>query len=148
MDIKRIKKELEEFLLTKNLHLFDCSFNKHEKIFSILIDESLNMEELEIISNELSNFMDKYDDEFYNYILDVSNVGIERPIRNDEEIKKAIGSFIYIKTKDKEYNGFLDEFDGNELVLSYKDKTRDKVVKMNKKDIKNIRYAVNFKGEE
>ena len=34
--------------------------------------------------------MDKYDEEFDNYILDVSNVGIERPIRNDEEIEDIV----------------------------------------------------------
>ena len=148
MELKKIKKDLESFLKEKDLHLFDCSFNKHEKIFSILIDETLNMDELEKVSNELSIFMDKYDDEFDNYILDVSNVGIERPIRNDEEILKAINSYIYIKTNDKELNGTLKSFENDKLVISYKDKTRSKEITLNKKDIKKIRYAVNFKGEE
>lgn len=148
MELNKIRKDLELFLEEKGLHLFDCSFNKHEAIFSILIDETLNMDELESLSNDLSKFMDKYDEEFDNYILDVSNVGIERPIRNDEEIIKAINSYIYVKTKDKELNGTLKSFENDELLISYKDKTRSKEITLNKKDIKKIRYAVNFKGEE
>ena len=148
MELNKIRKDLELFLEEKDLHLFDCSFNKHEGIFSILIDETLNMDELESLSNDLSKFMDKYDEEFDNYILDVSNVGIERPIRNDEEIINAINSYIYVKTKDKELNGTLKSFENDELLISYKDKTRSKEITLNKKDIKKIRYAVNFKGEE
>ena len=147
MKLTELKIKLEDFLNDKSLHLFDLEYSKKDNILTVLIDENLSLDDLENLSNEISKFMDDYDEEFDAYILDVCNVGAERPIRNDEEIMKAIDSYIYIKTKEKEYYGYLKEFNNDELLIAYKDKTRDKTITLNKIEIKKIRYAVSFKGE-
>lgn len=144
MNIKELKEKLETFIETKSLHLFDLEYSKKDNILTVLIDETLSLDELEVLSNEISKFMDEYDEELDAYILDVCNVGAERPIRNSKEIKEALGSYIYVKTKDKEYNGTLDKYEDNVLTISYKDKTRNKVVTVNENEIKKIRYAVSF----
>lgn len=144
MNKELLKEKLSEFIETKSYHLFDLEYSKKDNILTVLIDETLSLDELEVLSNEISTFMDKYDEDLDAYILDVCNVGAERPIRNDEEIKKAVGSYIYVKTKDNEYNGTLDKFEDDLLEISYKEKTRNKIVTINKNDIKKIRYAVSF----
>ena len=147
MNLEKIRPKLEEFLENHSYHLFDLSFSKKDSILTILIDESLNMEELEEISGLLSNFMDDYDQELDNYFLDISSVGIERPIRNKEEIIKAIGSYIYIKTKDKDYYGYLDTYENKEISISYLEKNIKKKASIKEEEIKEMRYAVDFKGE-
>ena len=110
-----------------------------------MLDERLDMNELEEVSNKISEYLDKYADDFDdNYILDVSTVGIERPIRNEEELSKAVGEYIYVKTKDNEYYGDLKEFADGIIKLETKDKTRTVSVSIEYSKTKFVRYAVKF----
>ena len=123
MDIKIIEKDLNEYLTQKNLHLFEVKYYKSDQTLSVILDEKFDMDELEKVSNDISTYMDKYDDEFAeNYILDVSTVGVERPIRNEEELVKAIGEYIYVKTKDDEVYGYLRKYENNILSIDLKKK--------------------------
>ena len=88
--------------------------------------------------------MDKYDDEFDEYLLDVSSVGLERPIRSEEELKEAIGSYIYVKTSKREIYGSLKSFKEGILVIKHKEKNLSVESTINYKDIKKVRYAVKF----
>lgn len=145
MNLEKIKEDLTKYLNDKGFKLFEASYQKNDSIFSILLDNKLNMEEIEKISEELSVFMDKYDEDFpQNYFLDVSCVGAEKPIRNIEELNNAIGEYIFVKTKDKECYGVLKCFENNILTLLTKDKNRDKQVMIDYADVKKVRYAVKF----
>ncbi|MDO4198582.1 MAG: hypothetical protein Q4D13_06315 [Erysipelotrichaceae bacterium] len=145
MELKKIESDLKTFLDEKGRHLFEVKYHKKDTTLSILLDDTLNMDELEKISEELSEYMDKYEDEFEdNYILDVSTVGVERPIRNEDDLIKAVGSYIYVKTKENEYNGTLKEYKDGIMTLEVKDKTRKKDVSIEYKNTKKVRYAVEF----
>ena len=145
MDLKVIEKDLSDYCKTNNLNLFEVSYSKKEQTLSIILDEKLDMDKLEEVSNDLSNYMDKYNDDFEeNYILDVSTVGVERPIRNEDEINKAIGEYIYIKTKDEETYGYLRKFENDILFVEYKEKTKDKIKNIEYSKVKKVRYAVKF----
>ena len=145
MDLKVIEKDLNDYCKTKNLNLFEVSYSKKEQTLSIILDEKLDMDKLEEVSNDLSNYMDKYNDDFEeNYILDVSTVGVERPIRNADEMNKAIGEYIYVKTKDEETYGCLRKFENDILSVEYKEKTRDKIKNIEYSKVKKVRYAVKF----
>ena len=148
MNLETIKKDLEEYITKKDLKLFEINYSKADQTLGIILDEKLNMDELEDVSNDLSTYLDKYDKEFDdNYILDVSTVGVERPIRNEDELIQAINSYIYVKTKENEYNGTLKSYENGQMKLECMDKTRTKEVVVDYKQTKIVRYAVNFKGE-
>ena len=148
MNLETIKKDLEEHITKKDLKLFEINYSKADQTLGIILDEKLNMDELEDVSNDLSTYLDKYDKEFDdNYILDVSTVGVERPIRNEDELIQAINSYIYVKTKENEYNGTLKSYENGQMKLECMDKTRTKEVVVDYKQTKIVRYAVNFKGE-
>ena len=145
MNLEKIKKAIEHFAKQKDLNLYSVTYNKGDLILEVRFDEDLNLDDLEILSNELSTYLDQYDDEFEdNYFLDVSNVGLERDILNEDEMFKAVGSYIYIKTKENEYYGNLKSFIDNKIELEVKDKGKKKVVEIAYKDVKNARYAVEF----
>lgn len=145
MDLNKIKAILEDFSKENQLELFDVSYQKTSLILSVLFDNDLDLDKLEEVSSKLSSYLDKYEDEFDdNYFLDVSTVGVERPIRNEEELNKAVGSYIYVKTKENEYYGTLHSFNNGVLALKVKDKNRSKDVSVEYSKTKQVRYAVEF----
>lgn len=145
MNLEKINLALKEFSENKNLNLFEVTYHKNDSTLTVLFDEKFDMDELENVSNELSEFLDKYDGEFEdNYFLDVSTVGVERPIRNEEELIKAIGEYIYVKTKENEYYGTLKSYNNGVLSLDVADKNKTKNISVEYKKIKKVRYAVKF----
>lgn len=145
MNLDKIKSALNQFLDEKQLKLFEITYQKNDEVLTVLLDETLNMDQLEKVSNEISAFLDQYEDEFKdNYFLDVSNVGAERPIRNESELLEAVNKYIYVKANKQEYYGYLKDYDKGIMTLQVKDKNRSKDIQIDYKDAKKVRYAVEF----
>jgi len=145
MNLDNIKEKLIDYLKTKDLKVFEISYHKSDETLSILLDEDLKMDDIEKISNEISTYLDQFENEFAeNYILDVSTVGAERPIRNEEELIVAIVKYIYVKTKESEYYGTLKTYADNIMQLEVKNKTRVENVSVEYNKTKVVRYAVKF----
>lgn len=144
MEIKELKEKLGNDLLSLGYKLYDCYFEKKEHILHVVIDAKMDMNQIEDLSKKVSEIMDLYDDDMDEYMLDVSTVGIEKEIRSEDELKEALGSYIYVKTKGLKVYGDLESFDGNILTLKTKDKNITKTVNVNYSDIKYVRYAVKF----
>ena len=142
MNLEEIRTLLQDFIESKKHKLFDVEYHKGDQTLTVLLDEKLNMES---ISGEISSFLDQYEDKMPdNYFLDVSTVGAERPIRNEKELMEALGEYIYVKTKDKEYYGTFTSYNNGVMNLKVKEKTREKDVSVNYQDTKKVRYAVKF----
>ena len=144
MEIKELKEKLGNDLLSLGYKLYDCYFEKKESILHVVIDAKMDMNQIEELSKKVSEIMDLYDSDMDEYMLDVSTVGIEKEIRSIDELKEAVGSYIYVKTKQLKVYGDLENFDGNILTLKTKDKNITKTVKVNYSDVKYARYAVKF----
>ena len=144
MDVNSFKEELKKDIESIGYHLYSVSYKKKDNILEILIEESLDLDGISKVSELISAFMDKYDTDFDEYLLDVSCAGCERKIRNEEELTRAVNSYIHTKTKDNELDGTLKSFKDNKLTIEYLDKTRKKTLVVDYADIKMIRYAVKF----
>ena len=145
MNLEKINHAIERFCEENNVKLFEVEYHKNDQTLSVLLDEELNMDQLEDISKKLSDCLDRYEDEFEdNYFLDVSNVGAERPIRNENELKEALGEYIYVKTRKDEYYGTFRSYNNGVISLDVADKNRTRNVSIEYKDIKKVRYAVKF----
>ncbi|MDO5332057.1 MAG: hypothetical protein Q4E99_05190 [Bacillota bacterium] len=145
MNLDSIKDNLGKFLDEKKLKLFEITYQKKDQTLSVLLDEELDMDKIEKISNEISEYLDKFEEEFDdNYILDVSTVGAERPIRNEDELIKAMGEYIYVKTSESEYYGTLLDFTNGIIHMEVKEKTKIKNISIDYKKTKKVRYAVKF----
>ena len=143
MDLKEIKEHLSKDIEKIGYHLYSLAYKKKDKILEVLIDESLDLNEISKLSEKISKIMDKYDDEFDGYILDVASAGSERVIPKDN-ISNALDKYIHIKTKDIEIDGTLKAYKDKILKIEYLDKTRKKVININVNDVKCIRYAIKF----
>lgn len=144
MNIKELKENLKRDLTSLGYELYDVSYSKSDKTLSVVIDKNMDLKEIESISKKVSKIMDLYDEDMDEYLLDVSSVGVERPIKSEEEMSKAIGSYIYVKTKDEKIYGDLKSYKEGILTLETKDKNLTKEIKINYADIKIARYAVKF----
>lgn len=142
MNLKQISRNLQNDIEKLGYHLFDLKYNKQENILSVIIDESFDLDKIEELSRKVSKLMDKYDESFDNYILDVCSVGVERPLRTLDEIKSNIGEFVYVKTSTKNITGTIKKVKDSIISLEYKDKNIKKMVDVNYKDIKKIHKTV------
>ena len=142
MNLKELSKNLSDDILKLGYHLFDVKYNKSEKILSVIIDESLDLDRIEELSKKISKLMDKYDKDYDNYILDVCSVGIERPLRNIEEVKENTGQYVLIKTSNKTITGTIKKVKDEIISLEYMDKNIKKMQDINYKDIKKIHRTV------
>lgn len=144
MEIKELKEKLADELNGLGYKLYDCYFEKKNNILHVIIDASFDMSQIEEASKKVSEIMDKYDKDMDAYMLDVSTCGIEKKIRNADELKEAIGSYIHVSGKGFKYDGDLLDFDGTVIALKIKDKNISKTININYSDVKAVRYAVKF----
>ena len=144
MEVNTFKEALSKDIESVGYHLYSLTYKKKDNILEVLIDESLDLDGISRLSELISGFMDKYDEDFDEYLLDVSCAGCERRIRNEDELRRAVGEYVHIKTREFEEDGYLKSFVNGKVTVEYMDKTRKKAVTVNYDDIKMIRYAVKF----
>jgi len=148
MKVELIKADIEKLINKAGYHLYDLKFNKKDKTLEVRIDESLEMDKIEKLSEKLSKLLDKLDTGDESYILDVSSIGLEREIRGEDEIKKAIGSQVFCKTSKFKVEGKLREFKEGIVYILYMDKNIKKQRCIELKDIKILRHAADLKEKK
>lgn len=147
--IEKVKEIILPYLDDNQVSLFDIEyvFEDNENILRIYIDnEEENMDLLTCvnISEGISKLLDANDPIDVPYSLEVSSPGAERPLRNEEEVNKAIGKYIYAETNDVSVYGTLLNFSNNELEIEYLAKNIKKKITINYLEVKNIRLAIKF----
>ena len=153
--IKTVRPFIEEIVKSNNLNLFDLEFVKEDGMWFLRVsiekdDGTMDFETAEIISNLVSSKLDELDPIDHEYVLDVCSPGAERPIRNKEEFISSLNKYItvYLKEEDElkndSYTGDLLEVNDEDIVISYKDKTRVKKAKINFKNIIKAHIAIKF----
>ena len=147
--IEKIKEIILPYLEENQVSLFDIEyvFEDNENILRIYIDnEEGNMDLLTCvnISEGISKLLDASDPINVPYSLEVSSPGAERPLRNEDEVQKAIGKYVYIETSEGAVYGTILSFDSGILEIQYLVKNIKKKVNINYKDINYIRLAIKF----
>ncbi|WP_449619416.1 ribosome maturation factor RimP [Robertmurraya sp. Marseille-Q9965] len=136
-----------------NLELVDIEYVKEGKnwFLRVFIDKEngVDIEECGLVSERLSEKLDELDPIPYNYFLEVSSPGAERPLKKDKDFEKAIGKNVYIKTYEpidgeKTFEGILKEFAEGQITIELTIKTRKKTVQIPFEKIANARLAVTF----
>ena len=153
--IKTVRPFIEDIVKSNNLNLFDLEFVKEDGMWFLRVsiekdDGTMDFETAEVISNLVSSKLDELDPIDHEYVLDVCSPGAERPIRNKEEFISNLNEYItvYLKEKDESkndsYTGDLLEVNDEEIVLSYKDKTRVKKATIKFNNIEKAHIAIKF----
>jgi ribosome maturation factor RimP len=112
--------------------------------FDIDIDDvaAINEEILDLVNDDIPD----------GYYLEVTSVGVERELKNNDDFEKALGKYIYIKTYEKlesagnqkEMYGYLDSYDDESIKVNVIIKTRTKLITIEKTKIAKVRLAVKF----
>lgn len=145
---------VQPILNEKHLELVDIEFKKEGKNWFLRVyidkDGGVDIDDCNQISEELSQQLDDRDPIHYAYFLEVSSPGAERPLKKKEDLLKAVGKMIHVTLYEgidggqKEFEGRLMQFDGENVTLEYKLKTRVKSVIIPYAKVASARLAVVF----
>ncbi|MFD1777931.1 MULTISPECIES: ribosome maturation factor RimP [Fredinandcohnia] len=154
---KKVTQIVEELVIPivtdLQMELVDVEYVKEGKdwFLRVFIDseKGVDIEDCGLVSEKLSEKLDEVDPIPYNYFLEVSSPGAERPLKKDSDFEKAIGKQVYVKTYEpidgeKIFEGVLTSFDGKLVTINVVVKTRKKSVEIPYEKIANARLAVTF----
>lgn len=79
----------------------------------------------------------------------MSSPGAERPLKKETDYEKALGEYIHVSfyqpvDGEKQFEGFLQSFDADQLTLKIRIKTREKELILDRKNIAKARLAIQF----
>lgn len=121
------------------------------KILRIIAEgkDGLSIDEASLLNEAISLKLDEEDFIDEEYYLEVSSEGLEKELRNDEDITKSVGKYIFVKMYEKvnglkEIYGDLLSFENDLLVIEYMAKNIKKKIEIKKSQICKIRLAVKF----
>lgn len=148
MDLKKVEEMLLPYLDSNDLKLYDISFVKEYgyKILRILVDKKggIDIDTLALVNDYISPKLDFLDEDMGEYMLEVSSPGAEKKLNGKEELADEVGNFIHVEKQEMIYEGYLESFENDILILKINVKGRIKRIELEYADLKNIRLAVNI----
>lgn len=106
----------------------------------------INIDDCETVSRRLSDILDEKDYIDEAYILEVSSLGLGRPLKKEKDYKRSLGEEVEIRTyrmidRQKEFTGILKEYDEKTVTIEPDGGT---LLTFDKSDIALIRLAFDF----
>jgi ribosome maturation factor RimP len=135
------------------LELVDVEYVKEGKnwFLRVFIDspKGIDIEECGVVSERLSEKLDEIDPIPYNYFLEVSSPGAERPLKKEKDFLNSLGKQVHVKTYEpidgeKVFEGELTSFDGSTVTITVTIKTRRKTIEIPYEKVASARLAVTF----
>ncbi|MBU8682359.1 ribosome maturation factor RimP [Bacillus haynesii] len=151
--IDTVSEMVQPILDNLQLELVDIEFVKEGQSWFLRVfidsDDGVDIEECAKVSEALSEKLDEADPIKQNYFLEVSSPGAERPLKKEADFMKALGKNVYIKTYEpiegnKEFEGELSAFDGENVEVAVMIKTRRKTINIPYDKVAKARLAVSF----
>ena len=104
------------------------------------------VDDCEMVSRKLSDWLDEKDFIDDSYILEVSSPGLGRPLKKEKDFKRSMGEQVDIKLyraidRQKDFTGALSAYDDETVTIQYEDGSEST---FNRKDIALIRLAFDF----
>lgn len=109
----------------------------------------IDIDQCALVSERLSDELDRTDPIAENYFLEVSSPGAERPLKNETDFLNAIGQYVFVKTYGpidgmKEFEGYLLSYGDDVAEVEIRIKTRKVSVSIDKEKIALARLAIDF----
>lgn len=145
MNTKTVEQLVKPILQQNNLELYSVKTKREygEEILEILIDaESISHEVLEPIHLEILDVINDLLPD--HYLLEVSTVGLERPLNTLAEVMDQIGKYVYIKAPNFEGDATLVSVTDDNLEVSLFVKGKPTKLKLSYNTITSIRKAIKF----
>ena len=149
MEIEKLIKEKVNSL-GYELDSISTKVEKGDKYLIIVVDrvKPINMDDIVELTHELNAYLDENDPFDTPYILDISSLGAEKPLKV-EKLDEYINSYVHVHLinpvlGENIYEGTLVGLDEEKITLSIRIKTRTKNVDIQKSNISKIRLAIKF----
>lgn len=150
----RIKESILPLLESQGVKLYDITWTREgkHKILQIAIEKTDGTVDIDLcasVAEVISEKLDELNLIEFEYMLEVCSPGAERKLRNAQEVKDAVGKYIYAKFnhpvgKLNDVTGTLLSVENECLCIEYMDKTFRRQVSVNMDDCSLIRLAVKF----
>ena len=146
----RVEKFLIPIMEENNFELVDVEYVKEAGTWYLraYIDKEggFTVDDCEMVSRRLSDWLDKEDFIDDSYILEVSSPGLGRPLKKEKDYVRSMGKEIEIRTyrainREKEFYGILSAYD--ESTVTIETENGEKMT-FEKPDIALIRLAFDF----
>ena len=144
----------EAFLLPvlaeHNFELWDVEYVKEAGTWYLraYIDKEggIAVDDCEVISRILSDWLDQTDFIEDSYILEVSSPGLGRPLKKERDFERSLGEEVEIRlykaqNKQKEFTGILKAWDKDTVTLEFEDEA---TLVIERSNIALIRLAFDF----
>ena len=152
MDLNYLKPLLEKKINELGFELVEISTRREKGnfILSIVVDrvEPIDLKTISDLSQVLSSYLDEIDDSEEAYLLDISSLGAEKPLKI-EDLSKYVLRYVHVHVTNAVegqniFEGELSEVNEDNIVVTYKIKTRVKKVVILLSNIYKIRLAIKF----
>ncbi len=127
-----IEERVEELLQSKieelGYELYDVEYAKEGKNYFLRIfidkEDGIDLNDCEKVNDEISDLLDEADYIKEQYFLEVSSPGVERILRKDRHLDKAMGEEIEVSLfrsmdKKKVIDGILTGYDEASITIMY-----------------------------
>ena len=146
----RVEKFLIPIMEENNFELVDVEYVKEAGTWYLraYIDKEggFTVDDCEMVSRRLSDWLDKEDFIDDSYILEVSSPGLGRPLKKEKDFVRSMGKLVEIRTyrpinKEKEFYGILSAYDESSVTITTEEQEEQT---FEKADIALIRLAFDF----
>jgi len=150
----KVQQLTEPIVEELKLELVDIEFEKEGQDWFLRVyvdtpEGNIDIDQCALVSEKLSDALDENDPIEQNYFLEVSSPGAERPLKTEQDLQNAVGSYVFIKTYApvdgmKEFEGYLIQNEEKQVTVTIKIKTRKLDVVIDKDKIALARLAIDF----
>lgn len=147
----RVEEEIEKIVASEGLELVHVDYRKQGRGWLLRVDidkeGGVTLTDCELVSRQVSAFLDVEDVVPAEYELQVSSPGLDRKFYKESDYQKFIGRLVRVKTS-KPIRGLhvivgrLKEFDGKQIVVTDPQVKRDPDYVVPLADIKETRLEV------
>ncbi len=122
----RVERFLEPIMKEHQFELVDVEWVKEAGTWYLraYVDKEggISVDDCEIVSRQLSDWLDKEDFISESYILEVSSPGLGRPLKKEKDFARSIGKDVDVKLyrardKRKDFTGVLKAYDENTVTI-------------------------------
>jgi len=150
--IEDIKKIVNELLVSLGYSLYSFKYNEGKKSGTLEIivdrDEDINIDDITDVSTKISDLLDAHEFNNVPYTLDISSLGIEKPIevsKLDKYLNKYINVHLSNPYKgENTLEGYLVNVSDEFITIEYKVKTRTVVAVIKRDTVDKARLAIKF----
>jgi len=148
---ERVTSEIEKIVASEGLELVHVDYRRQGRTYLLRIDidkeGGVTLEDCQLVSQQVSAWLDVEDPVPGEYELQVSSPGLDRKFYKDSDYQKFIGRLVRVKTSAAIRGlhvivGRLKEFDGKKIVVTDPVMKKDPDYEIPLADIKETRLEV------